>query len=108
MPFRVKEGVAKTAANQAAVEAGQLGIQLHGGLGVTWEQDIHLYNRRAAVDRAMALCEGDDDSLIVVAGSLFVVGEARGHHLRRLGEAAHVLHARVGVEGGQVVAELDD
>lgn len=28
-------------------------VQIAGGLGVTWEQDIHLYNRRAAVDRAM-------------------------------------------------------
>jgi alkylation response protein AidB-like acyl-CoA dehydrogenase len=24
-----------------------------GGIGVTWEHDIHLYNRRAAVDRAV-------------------------------------------------------
>jgi alkylation response protein AidB-like acyl-CoA dehydrogenase len=28
-------------------------IQITGGLGVTWEHDIHLYNRRAAVDRAV-------------------------------------------------------
>jgi len=28
-------------------------VQITGGLGVTWEQDIHLYNRRAAVNRAM-------------------------------------------------------
>jgi alkylation response protein AidB-like acyl-CoA dehydrogenase len=28
-------------------------VQITGGLGVTWEQDIHLYNRRAAVDRAI-------------------------------------------------------
>jgi alkylation response protein AidB-like acyl-CoA dehydrogenase len=28
-------------------------IQITGGLGVTWEHDIHLYNRRAVVDRAM-------------------------------------------------------
>jgi alkylation response protein AidB-like acyl-CoA dehydrogenase len=28
-------------------------VQITGGIGVTWEFDIHLYNRRAAVDRAM-------------------------------------------------------
>jgi alkylation response protein AidB-like acyl-CoA dehydrogenase len=28
-------------------------VQITGGLGVTWEHDIHLYNRRAVVDRAM-------------------------------------------------------
>jgi alkylation response protein AidB-like acyl-CoA dehydrogenase len=28
-------------------------VQMTGGLAVTWEHDIHLYNRRAIVDRAM-------------------------------------------------------
>lgn len=28
-------------------------VQVTGGIGVTWEHDIHLYNRRAAVNRAV-------------------------------------------------------
>jgi alkylation response protein AidB-like acyl-CoA dehydrogenase len=28
-------------------------VQLHGGIGITWEHDIHLYLRRATVNRAM-------------------------------------------------------
>jgi alkylation response protein AidB-like acyl-CoA dehydrogenase len=28
-------------------------VQITGGIGVTWEHDIHMYNRRAAVDRAL-------------------------------------------------------
>lgn len=28
-------------------------VQMHGGIGVTWEHDIHLYLRRATVNRAM-------------------------------------------------------
>ena len=28
-------------------------VQITGGIGVTWEHDIHLYNRRATVDRAV-------------------------------------------------------
>ncbi len=28
-------------------------MQLHGGIGVTWEHDIHLYLRRVTVDRAL-------------------------------------------------------
>ena len=28
-------------------------VQITGGIGVTWEHDIHLYNRRAAVNRAV-------------------------------------------------------
>ena len=28
-------------------------VQITGGIGVTWEHDIHMYNRRAALDRAV-------------------------------------------------------
>ena len=27
-------------------------VQITGGMGVTWEHDIHMYNRRAVVGRA--------------------------------------------------------
>ncbi len=27
-------------------------VQLHGGIGTTWDHDIHLYLRRAIVDRS--------------------------------------------------------
>ncbi len=36
-----------------AVELVQDCVQLHGGIGVTWEHDIHLYLRRVTVNRAM-------------------------------------------------------
>ena len=39
--------LAKVTANAAFVQAAQAGIQLHGGLGFTWEQDLHLYLKRA-------------------------------------------------------------
>ncbi|MEZ5179849.1 MAG: acyl-CoA dehydrogenase family protein [Acidimicrobiales bacterium] len=35
-----------------ATELVQDCIQLHGGIGVTWEHDLHLYLRRATVNRA--------------------------------------------------------
>ncbi|HVV35689.1 MAG TPA: acyl-CoA dehydrogenase family protein [Acidimicrobiales bacterium] len=35
-----------------ATEIIQDCVQLHGGIGVTWEHDIHLYLRRATVNRA--------------------------------------------------------
>ena len=28
-------------------------VQLHGGIGVTWEHDLHLYLRRATLYRSM-------------------------------------------------------
>lgn len=38
---------AKVAANQTYVWCSQQAIQLYGGLGFTWEQDLHLYFKRA-------------------------------------------------------------
>lgn len=35
-----------------ATELIQDAVQLHGGIGVTWEHDLHLYLRRATVNRA--------------------------------------------------------
>jgi alkylation response protein AidB-like acyl-CoA dehydrogenase len=32
---------------------------MHGGIGVTWEHDIHLYLRRATVNRTMFGTPGD-------------------------------------------------
>jgi alkylation response protein AidB-like acyl-CoA dehydrogenase len=28
-------------------------VQLHGGIGVTWDHDIHLYTRRVVEDRSL-------------------------------------------------------
>jgi alkylation response protein AidB-like acyl-CoA dehydrogenase len=38
---------AKAAAGSAATRAAKDGIQIHGGIGFTWEHDLHLYLRRA-------------------------------------------------------------
>jgi len=39
--------VAKMYASDAARAVGNRGIQVHGGMGFTWENDLHLYYRRA-------------------------------------------------------------
>jgi alkylation response protein AidB-like acyl-CoA dehydrogenase len=39
--------VAKAAAGTAARHAAKVGLQVHGGIGYTWEHDLHLYLRRA-------------------------------------------------------------
>ena len=39
--------VAKAAAGEAAKLCAKDGIQIHGGIGYTWEHDLHLYVRRA-------------------------------------------------------------
>jgi alkylation response protein AidB-like acyl-CoA dehydrogenase len=42
--------VAKAAAGEAARRILKDGIQVHGGIGYTWEHDLHLYLRRATGD----------------------------------------------------------
>ena len=39
--------IAKLYASDAARTVGNRGIQVHGGMGFTWENDVHLYYRRA-------------------------------------------------------------
>jgi 3-oxochol-4-en-24-oyl-CoA dehydrogenase len=45
--------IAATLAIPAAVSNAQLNIQVHGGIGFTWEHDAHLYLRRAAAVAAI-------------------------------------------------------
>jgi len=39
--------MAKIAAGEAAVSAAKTALQVHGALGYTWEQDLHVWMRRA-------------------------------------------------------------
>jgi alkylation response protein AidB-like acyl-CoA dehydrogenase len=43
----VSVSIAKMYASDAARSVGNHGIQVHGGMGFTWENDVHLYYRRA-------------------------------------------------------------
>jgi alkylation response protein AidB-like acyl-CoA dehydrogenase len=45
--------VAKMYASDAARNVGNRGIQVHGGMGFTWENDLHLYYRRAKASETM-------------------------------------------------------
>jgi alkylation response protein AidB-like acyl-CoA dehydrogenase len=45
--------VAKMYASDAARHVGNHGIQVHGGMGFTWENDLHLYYRRAKASETM-------------------------------------------------------
>jgi alkylation response protein AidB-like acyl-CoA dehydrogenase len=45
--------VAKMYASDASRSVGNRGIQVHGGMGFTWENDIHLYYRRAKASETM-------------------------------------------------------
>ncbi len=45
--------VAKAYVGRVSIEILGECVQLHGGIGMTWEHDLHLYERRAAVNRAL-------------------------------------------------------
>jgi alkylation response protein AidB-like acyl-CoA dehydrogenase len=45
--------IAKMYASDAGRTVGNRGIQVHGGMGFTWENDIHLYYRRAKASETM-------------------------------------------------------
>ena len=42
-------GGAKLLAGEAAITNGKTASQVHGGMGFTWEVDVHLYLKRAWV-----------------------------------------------------------
>jgi alkylation response protein AidB-like acyl-CoA dehydrogenase len=48
--------IAKTYCSDAYREVGNLGIQVHGGIGFTWDENIHFYYKRA---KASELLFGD-------------------------------------------------
>jgi alkylation response protein AidB-like acyl-CoA dehydrogenase len=65
---------AKTWVGPHATELVQDGIQLHGGIGVTWEHDLHLYLRRVTVNRATY--GTPEDHAERIAASVLDVSEA--------------------------------
>jgi 3-oxochol-4-en-24-oyl-CoA dehydrogenase len=51
--LRYTAAIAAALAGPAAVSNASLNIQVHGGIGFTWEHDAHLYLRRAAAIAAV-------------------------------------------------------
>jgi alkylation response protein AidB-like acyl-CoA dehydrogenase len=49
----VSASIAKSYVGERAPEILQGCVQMHGGIGVTWEHDLHLYLRRVTLYRAM-------------------------------------------------------
>jgi alkylation response protein AidB-like acyl-CoA dehydrogenase len=43
--------VAQAYAADVAVHAAEEAVQLHGGIGMTWEHPLHLYLKRAKADQ---------------------------------------------------------
>lgn len=66
--------IAKAAAGDCQRLVVEDGLQLHGGIGFTWENDLHFLLKRAKA--ADVLCGGRGYHRAVLASSLGLVGEA--------------------------------
>ncbi len=56
---------ARVLASRAAQQAGANGVQVHGGMGFTWELDAHLFLKRSMVlDTALGSVEGCTEALV--------------------------------------------
>jgi alkylation response protein AidB-like acyl-CoA dehydrogenase len=49
----VAAAMAKSHACSGAVDVAGKAMQLHGGIGYTWESGIHVYLKRAALNRSL-------------------------------------------------------
>ncbi|BBY18374.1 acyl-CoA dehydrogenase [Mycolicibacterium litorale] len=72
---RFAAAVAASHAIRASVFLAQNNIQLHGGIGYTWEHDAHLYLRRA---RSLAAILGDGADPLVDIVAAQRTGQAHG------------------------------
>jgi alkylation response protein AidB-like acyl-CoA dehydrogenase len=45
--------IAKAYVGDASTQLAQQCLQVHGGIGFTWEHDLHFYLRRLAADRVL-------------------------------------------------------
>jgi alkylation response protein AidB-like acyl-CoA dehydrogenase len=50
---RLAVSIAKAYCSDASREVGNRGIQVHGGIGFTWEHNLHLYYKRAKASEIM-------------------------------------------------------
>jgi alkylation response protein AidB-like acyl-CoA dehydrogenase len=66
--FSLVAAMAATLAFGPFVHNAQMNIQVHGGIGFTWEHDAHLYLRRALVLNAVVATPADAEDVTTLAG----------------------------------------
>ena len=100
--FRLIAAAAATLALPAYVRNAELNIQVHGGIGFTWEHDAHLHLRRALTVQAVL---GGDESATDVF-DLTATGIARANSLD-LPAGSDEMRAEIRAEA-QRIAALDE
>ncbi len=97
--FRLAAAVAAALALPAYARNAELNIQVHGGIGFTWEHDAHLHLRRALV--LAALIGGDTPARDIYGRT--VAGVTRENSLD-LPPEAEALRTRVRAEAAEIAA----
>ena len=97
--FSLVAAMAATLAFEPFVHNAQMNIQVHGGIGFTWEHDAHLYLRRALVLNAVLGTPRDVEDVTIIAGR----GTAREVTLE-LPPEAEQLRAELRVEAQRLAA----
>ena len=97
--FSLGAAMAATLAFEPFVHNAQMNIQVHGGIGFTWEHDAHLYLRRALVLNAVLGTPRDVEDVTIIAGR----GTAREVTLE-LPPEAEQLRAELRVEAQRLAA----
>jgi 3-oxochol-4-en-24-oyl-CoA dehydrogenase len=100
--FQLMAGCAAVLAIPAYVHNAELNIQIHGGIGYTWEHDAHLHLRRAVTMRAMFGGDAPARDVFTLASQ----GITRENFID-LPPEADELRAQVAAEVAQLV-RLDD
>jgi alkylation response protein AidB-like acyl-CoA dehydrogenase len=67
LPRRVALAVSKVFCTQAALEVATLGVQLHGGVGLTAEYPAEMFLRDAV---ALTIADGENELLAQVAAPM--------------------------------------
>ncbi len=100
--FRLIAAAAATLAFPAYVRNAELNIQVHGGIGFTWEHDAHLHLRRALTVQALMGGDGPSTDLF----DLTAAGIKRANSLD-LPPEAEAMRAEIRAEARRIAA-LDD
>ncbi|MGB6058551.1 MAG: acyl-CoA dehydrogenase [Microthrixaceae bacterium] len=66
--FSIASSMAAVLAMSAADQNAQLNIQVHGGIGFTWEHDAHMYLRRATVIESITGLEAAAERVTTLFG----------------------------------------
>ncbi|CAN5674874.1 acyl-CoA dehydrogenase [soil metagenome] len=100
--FRLIAAAAAAQAFPAYVRNAELNIQVHGGIGFTWEHDAHLHLRRALTLRA--LLGGDGPAADVYTAT--AAGVTRANSLD-LPEEAETLRVQIRADVAEIAADQD-